>query len=48
MLFRSHTAQNGARRIQVEQSNAQRAMLEAEKAKAIKKGDKEAVRLAVQ
>lgn len=42
------TAQNGARRIQVEQSNAQRAMLEAEKAKAIKKGDKEAVRLAVQ
>ena len=31
------TAQNGARRIQVEQSNAQRAMLEAEKAKAASK-----------
>lgn len=42
------TAQNGARRVQVEQSGAQRAMLEAEKAKAIKKGDKEAARLAVQ
>ena len=42
------TAQNGARRVQVEQSNAQRAMLEVEKTKAIKKGDKEAVRLAVQ
>lgn len=47
-LFDWQTTQNCARRVQVEQSGAQRAMLEAEKVKAIKKGDKEAVRLAVQ
>lgn len=47
-LFDWQTEQNRARRVQVEQSAALRAMLEAEKAKAVKKGDREAVRLAVQ
>ena len=47
-LFDWQTEQNRARRVQVEQTAALRAMLEAEKQKAIKKGDREAVRLAVQ
>lgn len=47
-LFDWQSEQNRARRVQVEQSAALRAMLEAEKAKAVKKGDREAVRLAVQ
>ena len=42
-LFDWHTEQNRARRVQVEQTAALRAMLEAEKQKAIKKGDREAV-----
>lgn len=47
-LFEWQTDQNRARRVQVEQTAALRAMLEAEKQKAIKKGDREVVRLAVQ
>lgn len=42
-LFDWQTEQNRARRVQVEQTAALRAMLEAEKQKAIKKGDREAV-----